>query len=140
MSMIQQNKRKQHNGIVYLLMVGLGLILVFAGADNRLALAKESATAKVKAVQNPLPLPGTMTVEAFEKKLYPFIQNRIYASDLNWHQDKTVRDTGPYIKKKYYGTHPAVRIFYSPRVMYWLTGNPDYWKEGKESGLAKQKG
>ena len=31
----------------------------------------------------------------------------------------TVRDTGPF-KGVYYGTHPAVRIYYSPRAMQWL--------------------
>ncbi|MCP5045574.1 MAG: cytochrome P460 family protein [bacterium] len=140
MSMIQRNKRKQRTGFgFFLLIVGLGLYLVYASAGNTLGFASEGAAAQVKAQQNPLPLPGTMTVEAFEKKLYPFILDRKYASELNWHLDKTVRDTGPYIKKKYYGTHPAVRIFYSPRVMYWLTGNPDYWKEGKASGKAKRK-
>ena len=34
--------------------------------------------------------------------------------------DKGVRDTGPYIDGKYYGTHPAVRVWYSPGVMRWL--------------------
>ncbi len=34
--------------------------------------------------------------------------------------DKTVRDTGPYLNGVYYGTHPAVRVFYSPGIMRWL--------------------
>ena len=31
-----------------------------------------------------------------------------------------VRDTGPFIQGEYHGTHPAVRIYYSPRMMRWL--------------------
>ena len=33
-----------------------------------------------------------------------------------------MRDTGPWINNTYYGTHKAVRIYYSPGVMRWLTG------------------
>lgn len=45
--------------------------------------------------------------------LYPYRR-------LGWCEDKYVRDTGPYIHGQYYGTHPAVRIYYSPEVMTWL--------------------
>jgi hypothetical protein len=89
--------------------------------------------------QNPLPNPGSLSLQQYEKKLYAFIQNREYDTKLNWCVDKGVRDTGPWIQGKYYGTHPAVRIYYSPRVMYWLTGDPDSWKEGKKTGEAKPK-
>ena len=41
---------------------------------------------------------------------------------LGWLKDKEVRDTGPYIDGKYYGTHPAVRVYYSPGIMSWLMG------------------
>jgi len=39
---------------------------------------------------------------------------------MGWTRDKRVRDTGPYIDGIYYGTHFAVRIFYSPGVHAWL--------------------
>lgn len=39
---------------------------------------------------------------------------------LKWCVDKGVRDTGPYVSGNYLGTHPAVRIYYSPGVMNWL--------------------
>lgn len=55
--------------------------------------------------------------------LYKFLFNRAYASPpYSWAQDKEIRDTGPFIGGLYYGTHPAVRIFYSPEVMTWLEG------------------
>lgn len=66
-----------------------------------------------------LPRPSDMTVNAFEAKLFEFLNNRKY-TELGWMVDKGVRDTGPFLNGKYYGTHPAVRIYYSPEVMNWL--------------------
>jgi hypothetical protein len=71
-----------------------------------------------KAKEHPLPLPTTMSHIDYEQRLFPFIRSRAYATDLGWSHDKRVRDTGAYVKGKYYGTHPAVRCFYSPKVMY----------------------
>ena len=67
-----------------------------------------------------LPLPSSMSVPAYEELLFEFLNNRVYATKLGWIKDKGVRDTGPYLKGKYYGTHPAVRIYYSPGVIQWL--------------------
>ena len=39
--------------------------------------------------------------------------------------DKGVRDTGPFVNGTYLGTHPAVRIYYSPAVMTWLAKGRD---------------
>ena len=89
--------------------------------------------------EHPLPLPTTMSHIEYEKILFPFIKSRAYATQLGWSHDKYVRDTGAYVKGKYYGTHPAVRCFYSPKVMYWLTGNPDFWPEGRDAGQAPEK-
>ena len=66
-----------------------------------------------------LPLPSTVSVPQFEEKLFAFLNARQYEK-LGWKRDKCVRDTGPYIGGKYYGTHPAVRVYYSPGVMRWL--------------------
>ncbi len=90
-------------------------------------------------LENPILVPDTLYLADFETELYDFIMHRRYATDLNWCMDKRVRDTGPWIQNTYYGTHPAVRIYYSPRMMYWLTGNPEFWKEGMKSGEAKKK-
>lgn len=78
-----------------------------------------------------LPLPSTLENAAYEAVLYPFIQQRRYDA-LGWCVDKGVRDTGPYVQNVYYGTHPAVRIYYSPRMMYWLTGDPAYLPPGEQ--------
>lgn len=68
-----------------------------------------------------LPLPSRVSVPQFEAKLFEFLNARRYVQ-LGWLRDKRVRDTGPYIGGKYYGTHPAVRVYYSPGVMRWLIG------------------
>src|SRR5215471_20276498 len=71
------------------------------------------------AVENPLPLPTSMSPDEFHARLLAFLKNAEYAK-LHWCVDKTVRDTGPYVYQEYLGTHPAVRCFYSPAVMRWL--------------------
>lgn len=58
---------------------------------------------------------------AYQRWLYGFLGSREYEKR-GWAQDKGVRDTGPFIGGRSYGTHNAVRIFYSPEVMTWLTG------------------
>ena len=86
-----------------------------------------------------VPSPDKFYLQDYEKELYNFILRRKYDTELKWCVDKRVRNTGPFSKGVYYGVHPAVRMYYSPRLMYWLTGNPDYWPEGKKSGQAKVK-
>lgn len=68
-----------------------------------------------------LPLPSTLSVREYEAHLFEFLQKRQYR-DLGWAVDKGVRDTGPFIDGKAYGTHPAVRIYYSPEIIEWLQG------------------
>lgn len=68
-----------------------------------------------------LPLPTSMTPDDFHDRLLTFLQATEYVK-LGWCTDKGVRDTGPYVNGTYLGTHPAVRIYYSPAVMAWLVG------------------
>ncbi|MBV8581623.1 MAG: hypothetical protein JOZ86_13440 [Candidatus Eremiobacteraeota bacterium] len=56
---------------------------------------------------------------AIEKTMLDYLATFHYRT-LGWCVDKYVRDTGPYIHGFYYGTHPAVRIYYSPEIMDWL--------------------
>lgn len=60
----------------------------------------------------------------YEARLFPFLNKREYKA-LGWTPDKRVRDTGPFINGKYYGTHPAVKIFYSPEIITWLEGGKE---------------
>ncbi len=66
-----------------------------------------------------LPLPSQVSLEEYETRLFEFVNQRGYVR-LGWRKDKRVRDTGPFINGRYYGTHPAVRVFYSPEVIRWL--------------------
>lgn len=72
-----------------------------------------------------LPLPSTFAKSndpaAFQNLLTDFLKANRYES-LGWCEDKGVRDTGPYLNGAYYGTHPAVRVWYSPEVTKWLEG------------------
>ena len=74
-----------------------------------------------------LPLPTSLSPEDYEEQLHAFLNARTYAA-LGWCVDKAmagnlVRDTGPFINGVYYGTHPAVRVYYSPEAMEWITGD-----------------
>lgn len=71
-----------------------------------------------------LPLPSAIPEADYEKQLLEFLNTRAYAN-LGWcvdkgNRDNLVRDTGPFINGKYYGSHPAVRIYYSPEMMEWI--------------------
>jgi hypothetical protein len=68
-----------------------------------------------------LPLPSTVSRSEYQQRLYRFLGDLTYRR-LGWRRDKAVRDSGPYRDGNYYGTHPAVRIYYSPEVMRWLAG------------------
>jgi hypothetical protein len=64
-------------------------------------------------------LPPSKDTVAFEKALRPFLKSACY-DKLGWTHDPFIRDTGPYVLGDYYGTHPAVRIWYSPEVAKWM--------------------
>ena len=70
-----------------------------------------------------LPLPSTFSKDndpsAYQKVLGDFLRDAQYEK-LHWCVDKGVRDTGPYIDGVYYGTHPAVRVWYSPDAAKWV--------------------
>jgi len=71
------------------------------------------------AKESSLPLPSSVSPDSFHDQLMAFLKNNEYAK-LQWCVDKGVRDTGPYVYSEYLGTHPAVRVYYSPAIMNWL--------------------
>lgn len=79
---------------------------------------------EVSADPAPLPaMPSTMPLQDYEVEvLYPWTVNRSYDGLPGWKRDGFVRDTGPFINGDYYGTHPAVRIHYSPEAAAWIEG------------------
>ncbi len=68
----------------------------------------------------PLPTPSSVDIETFERLMIPFLQRRCYAG---WVSDREIRNTGPFISNTDFGTHPAVKIYYSPEVWNWLKKN-----------------
>lgn len=116
---VRPRKPWRAGGLVAIL--GLGGLLALRLAAWATADAPAQATTRAPELGRPsgLPLPAGMPLSAFEEKLFDFLNRREYAG-LGWCNDKGVRDTGSYVDGKYYGTHPAVRVYYSPGVMHWL--------------------
>lgn len=76
-----------------------------------------SAQQPAAAPCRPLPLPSAVGVVEYERQLIPFLKNGCYK---RWVADREVRDTGPFVNGVYYGTHPSVRVFYSPGAWDWM--------------------
>src|SRR5512142_634336 len=72
-----------------------------------------------------LPLPSALKNNndpgAYQKLLAAFLTSDAYETR-GWCSDKSLRDTGPFIEGTYYGTHPVVRVWYSPSFARWLLG------------------
>ena len=66
-----------------------------------------------------LPLPSSLPESQYQAKLYAFLGSFEYRQK-GWPKDKRIRDTGPYKDGKYFGTHPAVKIYYSPEMIQWI--------------------
>lgn len=66
-----------------------------------------------------LPLPSTLPEREYQTQLYAFLSSFEYRQKA-WPKDKGIRDTGPFKNGKYYGTHPAVKIYYSPDMLRWI--------------------
>lgn len=90
-----------------------------AQSENMPASPKLDAPPRNLGRSSDLLLPSRLSVSEYESKLFDFLNQRGYVK-LGWLPDKGVRDTGPFIAGRYYGTHPAVRVYYSPGVIRWL--------------------
>lgn len=107
----------------------LGVPLAFAAYALPLASTPAPASAQLPAYcgdakPSGLPLPSKTDPEDYQRQLFAFLVDREYEK-LGWCADKAtggnlVRDTGPYVNNVYFGTHPAVRVYYSPEMMRWL--------------------
>ena len=105
-------------GTMSRLLLVLGFLL--SGMFGALVSPGGAARARATAAQGlcaPLPLPSAVGVVEYERRLIPFLKGRCYQG---WVADREVRDTGPFVAGVYYGTHPAVKVFYSPGMWDWL--------------------
>jgi len=71
----------------------------------------------VYACPDTLPLPSAVGEQAYEPILNDFLRNGCYRG---WVHDREIRNTGPFIDGRNFGTHPAVRVYYSPRAWTWM--------------------
>ena len=104
------------------------LLLVVAFVVGACLVARRTGEARGSSCDNAreyaLPLPSSVRSGQFvdyEKRILDLLRRGDYRA-LGWCVDKGVRDTGPFVERVYYGTHPVVRIFYSPGVVQWLLG------------------
>jgi hypothetical protein len=112
-------------------LVVLALLVAVTASGAQAALRSAAPAAKAPALpcldarESGLPLPSRFAKDddpaAFQRLLSRFLTDDRYER-LGWCQDKTLRDTGPYLDGTYYGTHPVVRIWYSPSFARWLVG------------------
>ncbi len=110
-----------------LCLVLLGLLCAPARVADAQAAQPRPAT-NAQCPPFPLPNPSQVGINAFEPKLLQFLQGRCYNS---WAADREIRNTGPVVgflgfgtqrpgAVSNLGTHPAVRVFYSPEVWDWM--------------------
>jgi hypothetical protein len=93
------------------------LILLVAACFVNAAAASQPAC--LTAAENTVPLPSTVTPDQFvpfEMRVLDFLRTDEYGQ-LGWCADKAIRDTGPFQKTISYGTHPVVRVYYSPKLV-----------------------
>ena len=103
--------------------------MVFASFASLLVIEAEASRDKPQGQQSsgsqentcgisfPLPNPSDIGDKKFEKLLFTFLEKRCYQ---NWVADSQIRNTGPFIGGTSFGTHPAVKIYYSPEAWDWL--------------------
>jgi hypothetical protein len=101
-------------GITFFLCALFVAALVSADA-GRAGASAQKAGARCD-IAFPLPRPSELGAEKFERLLYDFLEKGCYQK---WTADREIRNTGPFINGSSFGTHPAVKIFYSPGAWKW---------------------
>jgi len=105
--------------ILRLLIVTVPAVLValLIGRVNEAQTSPVQTPIKPCKISFPLPNPSEIGSKKFEKLLYSFLEQGCYRS---WVADRQIRNTGPFIGGKSFGTHNAVKVFYSPEVWDWV--------------------
>jgi hypothetical protein len=115
-----------------LLFIAVFVVFNPAGYGVEVASAQPSAQAGCRW---PLrQLPSQIGTVPFEQLLSDYVKKGCYKTDPGWKADKEIRDTGAYLGGKYYGTHNAVRVYYSPEIVKWLGSGRD--TDRKEGDIA----
>jgi hypothetical protein len=103
--------------IFLLLPVCLGQVNHSIAGGPARAEAQTAAQAVRCEIKFPLPNASDTGSKNFEKLLYAFLDQGCYKG---WVADSEIRNTGPFIGGLSYGTHDAVKVFYSPQIWEWL--------------------
>src|SRR5712671_6043405 len=101
------------------LLAALVTLLVNNAIKSPPSHAQNASPAPIKRCEIAFPLsrPSDMGAKKFEKLLYSFLDQGCYRK---WVADSQIRNTGPFIGGASFGTHNAVKVFYSPEVWDWL--------------------
>lgn len=114
-------------GLVLSLAAFLSLPSTIAGQTSPIAAQHKKPLASPCAggTEAGLPLPSKFLpnkLPEFQSQVKTFLTSNRY-KNLNWCEDKSLRDTGPFVNGVSYGVHPTVKIYYSPSVVNWLLNN-----------------
>ena len=113
------NKTMNHRIVFRLLLITFfaSLAALLIGRVSEAQTKPTLAASKRCELSLPLPNPSDIGAQKFEKLLYLFLEQGCYRS---WIADRQIRNTGAFIGGKSFGTHNAVKVFYSPEVWDWL--------------------
>lgn len=99
----------------------VAVFLIVANIVSADAAAPPAAPASVASPCDLKPyLPVSKDEAEFNDRLSLFVHASCYET-LGWAKDQlATRNTGPWIMGWSYGTHPAIRVYYSPEVVQWM--------------------
>jgi hypothetical protein len=110
------NMMKHTFPLTFVLLVTL-FIAVWVNTKSYAQSVVPAAAPQPCSISFPLPNASDIGTVKFEKLLYAFLDQGCYK---NWIADRQIRNSGPFINGKSFGTHNAVKVFYSPEVWDWL--------------------
>jgi len=100
-----------------LLILLLGVSALLTWTSGQRAQTQPVAGPPRCSISFPLPNPSRIGARAFEKLLHDFLTQGCYRT---WVADSQTRNSGPFMNGASFGTHKAVKVFYSPEVWDWL--------------------
>jgi len=106
--------RNLYRLLLLTLLVGLAVWLASAIDESQAGHAQVPPPCDISF---PLPNASDIGTAKFEKLLYSFLDKGCYKA---WTADSQIRNTGPFIGGLSYGTHDAVKVFYSKEAWDWL--------------------
>ena len=107
----------RHTFPLTLILLATLFLVVCLNAKSHAQPAARAAAPQACSISFPLPNASDIGTAKFEKLLYAFLDQGCYKT---WIADRQIRNSGPFINNQSFGTHNAVKVFYSPEVWDWL--------------------